>query len=267
MPSNAKVSDYMTEKVDFIRYDATIKEATDKFLRSTHKNFPVVKNGNLVGIITAKDLLRNYNKPKKKIKDILKRRLVVARPDLDLDDAARILFRYGYKKLPVVDENGKLVGIISNTDILRSHIERATPRKVETIKNLLESRYGVRVALKKYEVPVHRLHPTQNKVYADELEGREYELKRGLAEPIIVIKKKNYYVLVDGHHRAIAAKNLGIQELMAHVLEIDRDIELGMERSARERNLITLDDIEVIDYDQHPLVEITTKLIKNRDIE
>ena len=79
--------------------------------------------------------------------------------------------------------------------------------------------------------------------------------------PIIVVKRRNYYVLVDGHHRAIAALKLGIKELMAHVLEMNPEIELRMERVAREKNLITLNDVEIMDYVQHPLVEITTKLV------
>ncbi len=257
------VRDYMTTEVDYIPSDSTVDEAIKKFISSPHENFPVVKDGEVVGFLTSKQLLKNYKNPDKKIRDILKkkRKLIVARPDLSLDDAARILFRYGYRKLPVIDENGKLVGIISTIDILRSHIERATPEKVNMVKNLLEDEYKIRVNVFRYLVPVNKLHPTQSKIYADELEGREYELKRGLAEPIIVVKRRNYYVLVDGHHRAIAALKLGIKELMAHVLEMNPEIELRMERVAREKNLITLNDVEIMDYVQHPLVEITTKLV------
>ncbi|HDH41624.1 MAG TPA: CBS domain-containing protein [Candidatus Altiarchaeales archaeon] len=267
MTEKVKVKDYMTREVDYLSYNLTVKEAIEILLKSKHQNFPVTRNSNLVGVITAKDLLRNYNTPDKPIKDITRRRLIVARPDLNLDDAARIMFRNGLKKLPVIDEKGRLIGIITNTDILRSHIERATPRKVDMVKNLLESEYGIRVTVKKYPIPIDKLHPTQDRIYADELEGREYELKKGLAEPLIVIKKRNYYVLVDGHHRAVAALNLGIDELAAHVLEMDRDVELGMEKSAREKNLITLRDIKIMDYTQHPLVEITTKLIRRRHLQ
>jgi CBS domain-containing protein len=266
MTTKVKVGEYMTADVSYIPYNLTVREAIKKFLRSKHQNFPVTRNSHLVGFITAKDLLRNYNCPDKLIKEITKRKLIVARPDLDLDDAARIMFRNGLKNLPVIDEKGKLVGIVTNTDILRSHIERVTPRKVDMVKNLIESEYGTKITLKKYPVPIDKLHPTQHTIFADELEGREYELKRGLAEPLIVIKKRNYYVLVDGHHRAVAALNLDIDELMAHVLEMDRDIELGMERFAREKNLIKLMDIKVLDYAQHPLVEITTKLVNREQL-
>ena len=90
---------------------------------------------------------------------------------------------------------------------------------------------------------------------------RKYELKKGLAEPIIVVKRKSYFVLIDGHHRAVAALKLGIHELMAHVLEMYPETELNMEVEARRKNLITLDDIGIIEY-QHPLTDIITKIRK-----
>lgn len=259
--TKVKVRDYMTEEVDSLPHNITVEEAIDRLLKSKHEYFPVTRNNYLVGVVSGIDLLRHHKKPKSPLKDIMKTKLIVARPDLYLDDAARIMFRNGLKKLPVIDEKGRLVGIITNTDIIRSHIERATPRKVDMVKNLIENEHGVKVRVNKYEVPIDKLHPTQHTIYADELEGRKYELRRGLAEPLIVIKKRNYYVLVDGHHRAVAAKALGIKELMAHVLEMDRDIELGMEKTARERNLLSLEDIKIMDDAQHPLVEITTKLV------
>ena len=264
MTAKPKVKDYMTAEVDHISQEIIVSDAIKIFMNSIHQNFPVVKNETLVGFITAKRLLRYHDTPDKPIKDILDGKLVFARPELNLDDAARVMFRYGLKKLPVVDDNGKLIGIITNTDIIRSHIERATPRKVRFIKGLLESEHDTVISVQKYLVHVNKLHPTQKRIHADELEGREYELKMGLTEPIIVVRKKNYFVLVDGHHRVIAARNLKITDLMAHVLEPDKDIELGMERSAKKEGLLTLGDIEIIDYSQHPLIEITTKLVKKR---
>ncbi len=262
MVLKAKVREYMTADVHYIPYDTKIEDAVKIFTESVHQNFPVVRDGNLVGFITAKQLLRNYQTPDKPIREIIKEKIIVAHPEMYLDDAARIIFRHGLKKLPVVDDNGKLVGIITNTDILRSHIERVTPRKVEMVKNLLESEHDVHIEVKTYPVPLENLRPTQKRIHADELEGRKYELKKGLTEPIIVVKKRNYFVLVDGHHRAIAALTLGINELMAHVLELDKDVDLGMERTARDGGLFRLSDIEVIDYAQHPLVEITTRLMR-----
>lgn len=264
MTSKATVKDYMTEKVDYIPYETTVGKAIDLFLKSTHQTFPVtMKNGRLVGVMTARDLLMNYKNPKKLVRDVIKKdKLIFARPELALEDAARVMFRTGMRQLPVVNDEGKLIGIITNTDIIRSHIERATPRKVDMVKNLLESKHNVRIYVRMYPVPLDKLRPTQERIHADEFQGRIYELKKGLAEPIIVVKRKNYFVLVDGHHRVIAARQLGIKEIMAHVLEPDRDIETGMEKAARDAGLLTLDDVKIIDDAQHPLVEITTKLVK-----
>lgn len=267
MTAKVKVGEYMTEEVDDLPYNITVSDAINTLLKSKHEYFPVTRNNYLVGVIGAIDLLKHYKTPKTPLKEIIKSKLIVARPDLFIDDAARIMFRNGLKKLPVVDAKGKLVGIITNTDIIRSHIERVTPRKVDMVKNLIEKEHGINITIKKYVIPIDKLHPTQHTIYADELEGRKYELRRGLAEPLIVIKKRNYFVLVDGHHRAVAALALGITELMANVLELDKDIELGMERSAKERNLLALRDIKIMDDAQHPLVEITTKLVDRRNLK
>jgi hypothetical protein len=101
------------------------------------------------------------------------------------------------------------------------------------------------------------------KLYEDELEGRMYELKKGLAEPLIVVRRAERYILVDGHHRVIAAKRMGITRLDAYLIEIDADIELGIERTARAMNLNSLDDIKILDYARHPLVALTHRLIRN----
>jgi len=54
-----------------------------------------------------------------------------------------------------------------------------------------------------------------------------------------------------------------VKQFSAVVLEPDRDIELGMERSAKEWGLNTLDDVKILDKAHHPLVEITTRLLKD----
>jgi IMP dehydrogenase len=184
---------------------------------------------------------------------------------MDLDDAARVLFRYGLRNVPVISDKGMLIGIISNLDVVRSHIERATPNKVLMVKTFLEKKHGISITVKRRVVPIDELRPTQHEVFADELLGRQEEIKRGLVEPIIVVQKRDYYLLVDGHHRVLAAKQMGVKQFSAVVLEPDRDVELGMERSAKEWGLKTLDDVKILDKSHHPLVEITTRLLKEED--
>ncbi|ODS42945.1 MAG: hypothetical protein MSIBF_06710 [Candidatus Altiarchaeales archaeon IMC4] len=259
------VRDYMSKKVKYLPSDITVKRAVDILMESESHTFPVVdKDKKLVGFITAKRLLRYIKKPSMRIKNIINQSPVLLHPDVPLESAERIMFRYGLRKLPVVDDEQHLVGIITHTDISRSNIERTTPRKVNMIKKMLEDEHGLNVELRHYIVPIKSLYPTQNVIHADELDGRKYEIQKGLAEPIIVIKKKDYFVLVDGHHRVVAALQLGIPELMAHVLEIDSDIELGMEKTARNMGLKNLNDIEITDHRCHPSIEIRTKVLKTR---
>ncbi len=125
------------------------------------------------------------------ISDIIRKGTVTVNPKMDLDDAARILFRYGLRNVPVINESGTLLGIISNLDIVRSHIEEL-PNKDGHDQNFLETKHGVsRIVVRRRIVPVESLRPTQKEVYADELLGRKEEIKRGLVEPIIVIQNND----------------------------------------------------------------------------
>jgi len=163
----------------------------------------------------------------------------------------------------VVDSNEHLRGIITNTDVIRSHIERTSPQKVWTLKKTLEAIHNIHVDVIRETVNINELIPTQPKVYADELDGRIYELKKGLAEPIVVIKKPHKLILVDGHHRVIAAKKLGIKSMDAYVIPLGDEVHLGMEKTAASAGLHTLSDIKILDYAKHPLIEVTKRLKKN----
>jgi IMP dehydrogenase len=43
----------------------------------------------------------------------------------------------------------------------------------------------------------------------------------------------------------------------AYVIVVDEDVELGLEKTARESGLETLEDVNVVDYARHPLIEAT----------
>ncbi|MDT8357795.1 MAG: ParB N-terminal domain-containing protein, partial [Methanomicrobiaceae archaeon] len=156
-----------------------------------------------------------------------------------------------------------LIGIISNADVIRSQIEHVSPEKVFNFMETIRTLHGIEPVLKRASVRVDELLPTQSKIYEDELEGRMYEIQKGLAEPLIVVKRPGKLILVDGHHRAVAAKRLGLQKLDAYVIEISEDIELGMEKTARAMKLRTLEDIRVLDYARHPLVALTHRLVRH----
>ena len=97
---------------------------------------------------------------------------------MDINDAARVIFRSGIQKLPVVDDDNNLIGIISNADVIRSQIEHVSPDKVFKFIDTLRQLHDVEPALVRERVPIGELLPTQSKIYQDELEGRMYEIKK-----------------------------------------------------------------------------------------
>jgi len=255
-----KVRDYMTYDVVTVDVHGTTREVMDKIQKTGHDGFPVVNGREVVGYIAARDLL--FMSPETPVEVIMSRHLIVADPDMSINDAARVIFRSGIQKLPVVDQENRLLGIISNTDVIRSQIEHVSPEKVFTFMATLNKLHGINPELRRETVPIDQLIPTQSRIYEDELEGRMYEIRKGLAEPLIVIRRPGKLILVDGHHRAIAAKKLGIKALDSYVIEVNENIELGLERTAKAMNLRCLDDIKVLDYARHPLVAITHRLVR-----
>ncbi len=251
----------MTSNVVSIDVNGSVSDVIETIDKTRHDGFPVVSGDEVVGYISARDLISvPHTTP---IRQIMSRHLIVADPEMSVNDAARVIFRSGIQKLPVINEKNILLGIISNTDVIRSQIEHVSPEKVYGFISTLKQLYSIEPVLKRGHIEVHDLLPTQKKIYEDELEGRIYEIKQGLAEPIIVVKRPGRKILVDGHHRAIAAKRLGIDSLDAYIIEIKEDIELGLERTERAQNLQSLDDIEVLDYAHHPLMAITHRLVRN----
>ncbi|WP_138005385.1 CBS domain-containing protein [Halalkalirubrum salinum] len=259
MTDKPTVGEYMTKDVATVSPMDSVRSVARRIIESEgHNGFPVCEGRKVEGFVTARDLLlADDDAP---IFTVMTEDLIVAHPDMKVTDAARVILRSGIRKLPVVDDAGNLVGIISNTDVVRSQIERATPGKVGKLVRTLEQIHEVELDEERRTVDISSLVPTQGRVYADELDGRKYELDRGLAEPLVVIDNDGTLYLADGHHRVLAADQLGIDEMDAYIIKTKQPIKLGMAKTARKENLTSIDDIEILDYAKHPLIERTKRL-------
>jgi len=264
MSAKARVKEYMTRDVATVDADDTVGEVARRIDESDHNGFPVTEGRRVEGFVSARDLLLADEDAL--VFTVMVEDIVVAHPEMDVIDAARVILRSGIQKLPVVDDAGNLTGIISNTDVVRSQIERATPEKVGELMETLQHIHDVDVRQERRQVRLDDLIPTQDRVYADELEGRRYELEHGLAEPLVVIAnatgEKELLLLTDGHHRALAADRSNIEEMDAYVIvvEADEPVTLGMEHTAEKEGLDSIDDVAVVDYARHPLIETTKRL-------
>ncbi|HJJ34786.1 MAG: CBS domain-containing protein [Methanocorpusculum sp.] len=235
----------MTTNVISLDAGKTVKDVIGLIRTTTHDGFPVLSNGKVVGLIAARDIIDA--KATDSIAPLMQPVILKTHPDEGMTDVARKMFRFCVQKLPVVDPTGKFVGIITNADVIRSQIERVTPEKVFDYMTTLKTLYGLDPLLSRGMVSVKNLIPTQSKVYMDELDGRAYEIKKGLAEPLIVVHRGDKYILIDGHHRAVAANRMRVQELEAYLIEIDSNTELGIEKTSRNMRLWSLDDVQIMD--------------------
>jgi len=118
-----KVDDVMVEDIVTVDSDATVMEAVELMNKHEIGCLIVTRKEKAVGIVTERDFLKRVlaesRDPKKtKVRQIMSKPLIFGEPDMDIEDAARLMFRKKIKKLPVV-ENGRLLGLVTLTDLAR----------------------------------------------------------------------------------------------------------------------------------------------------
>lgn len=134
-----KVEDVMIRDVKTIEADATVEEAVLKMSELKIGSLVVMDNFEIVGILTARDIIGNIKSVMKEadslaVKELMSKKVVPITPEKGLEEAARIMAKEDVKKLPVMID-GKLVGIITDTDILKSgeKLEEAVARNIINI--------------------------------------------------------------------------------------------------------------------------------------
>jgi CBS domain-containing protein len=119
-----KVADFMTRDL------VTVKETDDLALAESIlrlggiRHLPVVSERKLVGLVTQRDLLRSgaSGGPAARAvhaRDIMTRTPTTVGPDSSLAHAAHVMLKHKYGCLPVCEEDGTLVGIITESDFVR----------------------------------------------------------------------------------------------------------------------------------------------------
>jgi len=115
-----KVADCMTPEPACVTPDDTLTRAVALMEAGDFRAVPVVRNGKLVGIITDRDIRKNWQKSEvTKVGAVMSAKPICISPDDSVNEAVRTLLSYKIGGLPVISK-GKLVGIITTTDILRA---------------------------------------------------------------------------------------------------------------------------------------------------
>ncbi len=103
-----------------IKSHATVGDAVSLMREFKIGGIPVVDdNSMLLGIVTNRDL-RFENNPRKKITEVMTRQLITTDQNTDLASAAMILQKHKIEKLPIIDGEGKLRGLITYKDITKT---------------------------------------------------------------------------------------------------------------------------------------------------
>ena len=118
-----KVRDVMTSSVQTVRPDQTAQEAASFMLNADAGSIPVTDQGKLVGMITDRDIaIRGIAKgsgPDTPVRDLMSSDVICARDDDDIADAASRMSEVQVRRLPVVDQDEQLCGIVSLGDLSR----------------------------------------------------------------------------------------------------------------------------------------------------
>jgi acetoin utilization protein AcuB len=120
------VRNRMSRPAVTIRQDADFQKALALMQEKKLRRLPVVDDdGQLVGIIVERDLLvaaMRYLQSRVEVGDVMTRNVVSVGPDTDLNEVARMMLERKIGGLPVV-EHGRLVGIITESDIFKRFVE------------------------------------------------------------------------------------------------------------------------------------------------
>lgn len=150
-----RVEDLMTSKVFTVEQHDLIDRVFFLIHYERIRHLPVVEKGKVIGIVSDRDLYKALG-PKsnsnaidtasgkgavemhvipQKVQNIMRRGVLTVHPDSYASEAAAIMADNKVGALPVVNKEGKLVGIISSTDILRvfSKIEKASEEREKRI--------------------------------------------------------------------------------------------------------------------------------------
>ena len=142
MGSALRIGDLMVKNVVTVQADASVYDAV-KLLNQNRIGCLVIVRGDsqIVGIVTERDLLERVlekcrNPKETRISEVMSKQVMTGTPDMDLLEAARLMFKLKVKKLPITD-GSRLVGIITVTDIARAaSVDQKTVQLIEELSNI-----------------------------------------------------------------------------------------------------------------------------------
>ncbi len=135
-----RIDSIMTRRVATVEMDDTLRSINAIFCSAKFNHLLVVDEGELVGIISDRDLLKatspfvgtaaerpqDANRWDRKAHQIMTRELVIAFPQTSINDAVELLLKNRVSCLPILSEKGTIEGIVTWKDLIRTYMELYT---------------------------------------------------------------------------------------------------------------------------------------------
>ena len=132
-----KVSEVMTRDVQTIQPDQPVRDAASFMLNADAGSIPVTDGDRLVGMITDRDIaVRGIAKghgPDTPVRELMTNDIICARIDQEVEDVATKMSEAQVRRLPVIDEQDRLCGIISLGDLARETSDDSAQQALEGV--------------------------------------------------------------------------------------------------------------------------------------
>lgn len=118
-----KVSEVMTSDVQTVTPDQSAREAASFMLRAEAGSIPVTEGDRVIGMITDRDIavrgVAEGRGPDTPVRDLMTDHIICARRDDDVQEVAQRMSEQQVRRLPVLDDEDRLCGIVSLGDLAR----------------------------------------------------------------------------------------------------------------------------------------------------
>lgn len=121
----ATVADSMTRNPMTMEADGTVREAAELMAAGEIGDVVVVEDDRVVGIVTDRDIvvrvLAQGGGPDDPVRDALSPDPVTTTPDAEVGEVVRLMRSHAVRRVPVIEDDGRLVGIVSLGDLAVDH--------------------------------------------------------------------------------------------------------------------------------------------------
>ena len=132
-----KVSEVMTRDVQTIQPDQPVQQAASFMLSADAGSIPVTDGDRLIGMITDRDIavrgVAQGHGPDTPVRELMSNDIICARIDDDCDEVANKMSEAQVRRLPVVDEQERLCGIVSLGDLAREGASDTAEQALEGV--------------------------------------------------------------------------------------------------------------------------------------